>query len=470
MSEYLKNYWSLYVEFIETFREVTYRDIPIAMVTNFYQHIDAELKGKMEESDFKNSLMNKGFIEKKDIQTYFDGILKGLSKPIIKDLPGKKLINLDYIRLSGEILNANFDKSNTIVLSRSKINEYYGFPCICLSDYQNRSSGMAKKLVERTNQIFEENKNHPAFSNTNFMNIYIQRIPIICETIDKVFQLYESNLINCVVVGTTEDVLSRCLAILGLLNGIPSLCLQHGILMGEEAFMPVFTRLVGVYGEYEKKWYLTRGLPEGRVEIIGHPRYDDIPKHTNEKIRQKILREFNLAPNKFTFLIATGPNINPLKFICLMEKLLEIKDLQFIIKPHPWEISKSKLSLYSSINSKNKSIYLVRDKKTNLRELFHAIDGVISTQSTVALEGLLALKPVFIFDFLESNRIYDYYYSMDKYFQNDPLKLVEVIEEYLISPDERDFFTNIRNQFLNTSYSINHSGKKIVEFLRNNKP
>lgn len=88
--------------------------------------------------------------------------------------------------------------------------------------------------------------------------------------------IFKEQDISGVIVGTTEDITSRALTFLSSSEGIPSYCLQHGAVMGEEAYFPVFATKQVVYGKYEEDWYLQKGVSESQIEILGHPRYDEI--------------------------------------------------------------------------------------------------------------------------------------------------------------------------------------------------
>lgn len=105
------------------------------------------------------------------------------------------------------------------------------------------------------------------------------------EKINMAYFIFEEHDISSVIVGTTEDITNRVLTLISKSKGIPSYCLQHGAIMGEEAFFPIFATKQIVYGEYEREWYFRRGGADSQIEILGHPRYDDIfeKKHLEKK-------------------------------------------------------------------------------------------------------------------------------------------------------------------------------------------
>ncbi|WP_157827667.1 CDP-glycerol glycerophosphotransferase family protein [Niallia nealsonii] len=461
---YLSNYWSLYSEFIYTFQHLRYRNIPICLMTNFYQQIDDKLNRLMEQDNFSSHLSNAKIKDMHQIQPFFEHHLQPLKKPLEKKQAGKILINLDYIRIPGNKLVQYFSLDKTIILSRSRLSHYLGFPNAYLGKFTSDTKNTSQELINRAQAIFSQYTHHPAFSNSFFMNTFIQRIPIIVDTLEAVFKLYEQTPCSGVLVGTTEDVVSRALAIIGSMKGIPSICLQHGILMGEEAFIPVFSSHIAVYGDYEKRWYIKRGMEEKRIAGIGHPRYDAIFEHPSGN-KTDYLKKYNLNPTKKTIVIATGPHIDELKFNDMMNRLLKNDQYQFLIKPHPWELAKNKIALYLKLTQKNPSVQVINDKKANILDLICHADAVITSLSTTALESCLLNKPVFVYYFLQSNRYYDYFDRLEQHMQSDPAKLVQMISLYFNNQKIRNAYTNIKKSFLQDSYKPRNASKELIEFL-----
>ncbi len=457
MSIYLTNYWSLYSEFINVLKNLKYRDIPVALMTNFYQQINDELRSDMEQKDFEMKLKYSSIKKQNQIQPFFENRIAPLKQPFKKNLEGKILINLDYTRISEKILSDHFSREHTMILSRSRASELFGFPNVCILNFKKDTSHISGELIREATSILAKYDGHPAFGNDFFSQTFLKRIPGIVDAIDTVVNLYDQIPTAVVIMGTTEDVVSRTLAIVGRMKGIPSVCLQHGILMGEEAFIPVFSSKVGIYGEYEKKWYMDRGLEEKRISVIGHPRYDDIfiPAQSS---KDTFIKEYDLDPDKITLLLATGPNLDANKIQALITELATNQKFQLIIKPHPWELSKKLISLYTDLEIKYTSVHVIKDRKVDTRDLIMNSDGVISTLSTVALEGLLFNKPVFVFHFNQANREYDYYNSLENYIQNEPTELMKMVSLYFSSEKEKLKYEDVKNKFLLKSYRIKNSG------------
>ncbi|WP_088013981.1 CDP-glycerol glycerophosphotransferase family protein [Gottfriedia acidiceleris] len=464
MSIYLSNYWLLYSEFINVFKELKYRDVPIAIMTNFYQQIDEDLKMSMEKKNFHLQLKHANLTESTQIQPFFNDLLIPLKNSNRTLEKGKVLINLDYIRITGKKLNQVFSKENTVILSRSKSENYSEIPNLFIGNFKSDTNQNSKNLIDRACEIFRNLKEHPAFGNSFFINTFIKRIPLIVDAIETVFNLYERIPISTVLVGTSEDMNSRALGIVGQMKGIPSICLQHGILMGEEAFIPVFTSHVAVYGEYEKRWYTKRGLEAGRIATIGHPRYDDIfvyPKAAHNEF----LKKYNLDEKKITILIATGPNMNECNFKKMVELLVSNKRFQLLIKPHPWELAKNRVKLYLDLKRDYNSVHVITDRTVNTHELISNTDLVLASLSTVALESYLFNKPTFVYYFIMSNRHYDYFDRLGKYAQCDPTELVNTLLAYFQSAEEKHKYNKAINNFLMDSYHVTNSGKELFNLV-----
>ncbi len=464
MSIYLAHYWSLYSEFIKVFKDLKYKNIPLALMTNFYQQINDELRSDMEQTGFGMKLNDSGIKQPEEIQPFFDKLTAPFNQPFQANADGKLLINLDYTRIPGERLSEYFSRDHTLILSRSKAPEYFGIPNVWIGGFKSDTSPASEELVRRAASIFAEYEGHPAFGNAFFADTFMKRIPGIVEAIETVSNLYDQIPITTVLIGTSEDVGSRSLAVVGAMKGIPSICLQHGILMGEEAFIPVFSSHMGVYGEYEKSWFMARGLEEHRIAVTGHPRYDEI--FTSERLSNDSFdEEYGLDPSKITLLFATGPRIDAEKTVTLITELVAGGEFQLIIKPHPWELSKKLISLYTDLENKTKCVHVVKDRKTDVRDLILNSDGVISSLSTVALEGLLMNKPVFVYHFLQANREYDYYNTLDRYIQNDPAALIQTVSLYFSTGKERLNYEDVKKKFLLQSYNVENSGKEITALI-----
>jgi hypothetical protein len=440
-----------------------YRNIPIALLTNFYQQINDELRLEMEKEDFSLKIKHSSIHEKSEIQPFFDKVLSPIRLPIKIPLKGKVVVNSDYTRLPEKTFTDFFSNEKTIIISRSKKLELFGIPNEYIGKYKGETKDQSAQLVKMAIRILTKYKDHPALGNPYFASTFINRIPTIVDAIETAVTFYQKVQTSILIIGTTEDVVSRAWAIVGAMYGIPSICLQHGILMGEEAFIPVFSSHVAIYGDYEKQWYMDRGLPEDRMEVIGHPRYDHL--FTKSNLSKLTHSRYQLNPSKTTLLITTGPNLDTQKFSSFIAELSFNERYQVLLKPHPWELAKNRMSLYTDLQKKYKFLQVITDRKVDTNELIMDSDAVISSLSTVALEAMILNKPAFIYYFIQSNREYDYFNGLGQYVQRDPKELVKMIDSYFQEDHERKQYEQLRIKFLESSYSVSNASSELVKSI-----
>lgn len=465
---YLNNYWALFLDFIQDFSEITYRGIPLPLLANFYQYLDSEVKELVSKTEFALHLRSKIFSDK-EIQPLFERWLKPLTRPLLpKPIKGKVLLNLDYLRLSINNYSEYFNPDHTVIFSRSPRKDYLGIPVHCIKDYREEVTDEADTLAARARDIFKSLTAHPVFYNSNFIRSFTTQIPRMVETIASINRYLEKEECSCVIIGTTEDLNSRVLAILSAVKGIPCICLQHGLLGGPEAFIPVFPTKLAVYGQSEKDWYLNKGLQEDRIAIIGHPRYDDIFTQ-NHMSKENFQKKFNLDPAKTTILLATQPYNLSLwnEFIQIMA---ENSEVQLIIKPHPWETLRRNdytletMNSYEFFASKYSKIRLFDAKQgISLFDVLANIDLVVCNYSTVGLETLLFRKPLFILNSVDI----DYYRLLRDFTRSSPADLAVLISKYLSDQSLQIHADNIRKSFLTYAYPYNLAGPRLQKLIHN---
>ena len=98
MSRYLPHYWSLFSEFIDRFSSISYHNIPLPLLSNFYQYLSDDLKTAMHDPSFAAVPANV-IQENSHIQPIFDRYMGRYARPADAPRPGKILINGQYHRL-----------------------------------------------------------------------------------------------------------------------------------------------------------------------------------------------------------------------------------------------------------------------------------------------------------------------------------------------------------------------------------
>jgi len=456
---YLNHYWSLFFDFIDTFEDLKYKDIPLPLLCNFYKYIDEDLKQEMLKPDFKKYLKTKQLSEDQ-IQSNFEKLLNPIKKPLqTKPVPGKVLLNFDYLRFSPKNYSECFNPQQTIIFARWKKKEYLGIPVHNIKDYTIDVSELTQNFIEKANTIFLVNNDHLLFRNQYFRKKLVDDIPRMIESLVAVNRYLDEVPISCIIVGTTEDWVSRILTVIAVSKGIPSICMQHGIIGGEEAFMPVFATKMAVYGQYEKDWYLQKGVSPDRIAIIGHPCFDEIftEKHMSKVAFQE---KYGLNAKKKWILLATQP-FHDLFWIQLIDGLAKDSRVEVAIKPHPWEISYSLIRNYKYFSEKYQSVKLISKLGVNLYDILPNVDVVVVNSSTVGLEAMLFDKPALIL----SKTHYKYYDKMGNFVQSDPEKLVKLITQLVQDGKLQKVAKERREEFLTYAYPEKLSGKRLLELI-----
>lgn len=338
-----------------------------------------------------------------------------------------------------------------------------------LGDYEADARELLPGPVRRARAIFSQLETHPIFGHPQFQQTFLSDIPRMVRRLVAVYHFFDSVDVSCIVVGTTELLEERILAVVAAEKGIPSICMQHGVVMGEPSFMPVFAAKQGVYGHYEAEWYRRRGVSEDRVEIIGHPRFDSIFTRT-AKTRQEVERILGLDPEKKSVLIATQPE--DLFWTQFIELLLSRSLLQVIIKPHPTEVVAGSVGQYEALCSRYSSAKLIRRTgdpltkafgfEVDLYDAIPNVDLLVTSSSTVGLEAMLFGKPTF---FLHS--LGDYYDKarLGDAVHRDASKLVTFILHFLQDASVQTYVEGKRKEFLAYAYPQQLSSDRLKSLI-----
>ncbi|MFS0654005.1 CDP-glycerol glycerophosphotransferase family protein [Bacillus sp. 179-C3.3 HS] len=420
MSHYIRHYWQVYFEFVNIMKDVSYRQIPLGLISNFYQYISPEVRKRMEDEAFGQELTTTCPLSQ-EIQPFFDQHKQKIKRVAYRPQNGKVLLHFDHLRFT-EHNYTQFHPNQTVVLARWKKADYFGLPVLCKPELAGEVNKEAHaEYIEKANALLKPYAQHPLFGHVFFREKLRKDIVQFIDVIDQTETLFQKHPIAAVVVGTTEDVYSRVLALQTVKRQITSICLQHGALMGDEAFLPIFTTLHGVFGQYEKDWYEEKGCQPEQIEVTGHPRFDLI--HQRKPLQQDLLfRKLNFNLAKKTVLVATQP-FSEAFYGNVLKMLSKRKDIQLIIKPHPWEIARNRLNEYVAIERTGNHVRLIK-KELDLYDLLPYMDMVITLTSTVGLEAMLFGKSVLIGKMTEGRR-YPYYESLGSYHMENPVELAE---------------------------------------------
>ncbi|MFD2333513.1 hypothetical protein ACFSR7_29990 [Cohnella sp. GCM10020058] len=464
MSLYLRHYWSLFADFADAFGAVVFRRIPVPLLINFYQYLTDDMRTRMERPDFQSHLRN-GSLKNAEIQPVFEryiSLFRDRAK-LRKDEGGKVLINGTYHRFPPRVFLEHFDPQRTLLLSRGK--PYFGIPVVTLSHYEKDMSAETGRIARQVASILDDMADHPVFGDARFRDKLLKETPRIVQTLDATERMLESNPVSCILVGTTEDLTSRALALAGGKLGIPSVCMQHGVIMGEEAFLPVFATVQAVYGKYEAEWYAARGVPHGSVRITGHPRYDDIFTRVRDRRQPGGSAESGRSQRQTRVLMVTQPATNrPLWIEAARLLIARLRNARIRIRAHPWEIKKGLLGDYEALAAELPSVELV-PAETDLYDELSEVDLVIVENSTVGLEAMLSGKPVLIFRNPEGRKRYAYYNAMAPYISTKPEVLAELAARVLGAPAAAAALMQRIRRFIRRAYPLKLAGEQLERLI-----
>jgi CDP-glycerol glycerophosphotransferase (TagB/SpsB family) len=462
---YLKNYWLLNLEYINVFSELKHYNIPLPLLSNFYQYLDADVKNKMKENNLNKQLSIEP-IEEMQLQLEFEKIMSSFQSKIkSKNRNGTILLNSDYLRFSVSNFT-HFNPNQTKILTRSKKTELYGLPTICAPDYINKASNNAHVFIEKAKEIFLKFNKHPLFSNMFFQKKLISDLPIMIEKLNMAYFIFKEQDISGVIVGTTEDIASRALTFLSRSEGIPSYCLQHGAIMGEEAYFPVFATKQVVYGKYEQDWYLQRGGSESQIEILGHPRYDEIFNRTYMD-KKELFKTLKIDPTTKVIFIATQP-FKTSFYTELTEKLVKDKKITVIIKPHPWEKGRNLVGEYIKLSNLYPNVKYITNEVNMYDVILHA-NLVVISNSTVGLEAMLLDIPVVVYKSLLEDRDYKYYDTLDGLVNHSIEDLLSTVEKVLNDSSQSSLAKELRRKFINENYPQEACTKRLINLIQSEK-
>lgn len=118
----------LYRQYIDLFHSLRYKDIPLALISNFYQYISPALRESMEQNPELFGPADR-HIPEANIQSYFDQKKQTIKKTDEKPVNGKVILHFDHLRFT-EGNYRQFDPAKTAVLARWSLPDHHGLPVI----------------------------------------------------------------------------------------------------------------------------------------------------------------------------------------------------------------------------------------------------------------------------------------------------------------------------------------------------
>ncbi|QGH35226.1 hypothetical protein GI584_14730 [Gracilibacillus salitolerans] len=443
MNIYRENYWSLFLDFVEDFKEVVYRGYRLSYLVHFPSLIrnHTDIWDQMSKQSLKQ-ISHHHVTDRKQVQDVFTHYLAAWNT-VQKGKNGKiAFLEDSLLRIPTETFEKYFEKNKTIFIKTYKYphdqaqqNIYY------LQDYLSRNTDEPKaKIKKQIQTLLAQFPVDHLYQNHIFQHMLYKKINFVIDQIEMMEHLLRKTTISSVIMSSPNHF-GRVMAFVAKKHGIPTICMQHGIIGNEFGYLPKVATVDAVYGQFEKDWYLQSGVSEDGVKIIGHPRFDQsIQKPAFTKAQ--FIKYLKLDKRKRTLLLIVRGKRNMNKWKILLEHLEKTLNLNIILRDFPNDERHPLLLQYSKIKS---------TKNLTLYDILPHVDAVVSYTSTVALEAMLVGKPVFILH-TKLPSYTEYYNKLEMLVHHDPLKLADVIQLYFKHAKWRKPAQKIQDQFLAYAY------------------
>ncbi|WP_085992729.1 hypothetical protein [Oceanobacillus senegalensis] len=527
MNTFDKNYWSLYLNFLKDFKELTYRGFSIPYFSIFPKLVNTSKK------QWNNLLFDKKLAQQlnnqvndlQEIQKEFSKFVqRHTKKSLVKNKQGKVVLHVDgHLRFPKETFKNYFDPTRTLLISAVKGNpsnkrltskkkaivksltntitvrgnshknrnitpntrikhvpsviEMIGIdhlPVDYLPNYSVDTKKAAQQLQNKAKSILKSYNKHPLYGEEYFQRALLSHIPQIINWIEEAKNFLDKVSVSCLVISSPHS-LNRVLALAAAEKGIPTISMQHGLI--GKTYIPKIATIDAVYGNFEKDWYIKMGVPEESLEVIGHPKFDQLITRTPMS-RSKFYKRLGLDASKKTLLVTVREQYDMEEWKLLIKTISDKYSLNILIRDYPGR----------ETNTLSKEFPFVIDTKNynlHLYDILPNVNAVVSYPSTVCLEAMLANKPAFILnkEFLNevdyrngslpvnlscirSPHFIGYFNVLDKMVQDDPRKLGQLIIDYFKDPRWENYAKKKREKFLPYAYPVNkRSGKRLIDLI-----
>ena len=474
MDLFTRNYWSLYLDFLDQFESLQFKGYSLPYLCHFRSLIknNTQLMRELENDSIQKKLVNQ-VTKEKDIQNKFNRFInKHRSKNMNPPKDGKIVLFDIYnlLRFPNETLLKHFKPNETLLFDekiKNRPQKKLAIPTHDFADYSNNSTTLnnqMKSVQKKANKIYAQNKEHFMIGDKYFQRVFMMQITKIMNRIIEVEQLFEREKIKAVIVPSTHYPECRTLVMIAQEKGIPTICMQHGIISGEHGYLPKIAQIDAVYGSFEVEWFKRKGVDESLLEKVGHPRFDQIflrKKQSKAHFEKKV----RLNPKKKTILVGVRGEQNIDQWREFLRILTNDNSFNLILRDFP------NVKHHPLINEFPN---LFTAESFHLYDIIHNVDAVVVYSSTIALEAMLAGKPAFILN--ERFPGYTGYFdSLDKIAQKHPLTLAIKVKQYFTDTSFNKYVNQKREEFLTNAYdqrnvlSINRLLKLIERLTKENE-
>lgn len=324
----------------------------------------------------------------------------GEEHPFISYAPGKGLrLRLDLI------------KGGSAYFSFLKVNSF-------AAKMRGRRYFAGTETVMR--KTFTEN---PSFWYRNFsiygivkdiLQYYIEAaLPLMRSNISMLYDFFKTVKPKAVIVRDSTRNWERALTLVAKSLDVPSIVIQHGITSIKDIYAKQHADAMAFWGDIYLEWYKSSGTDISRSRVTGYPPHDYI--HAGNINRREnyanILRSIGADPDKKTVVYLAScikyhtinsaylaPDISFFLLKKISKAFEKFKDLQFIIKLHPF-YDREEYPRFKKQITPYPNVFILTDAK--IPDLFGGAVCIISElYSSAIMDAIILKKPVILFNTL----------------------------------------------------------------------
>ncbi len=193
------------------------------------------------------------------------------------------------------------------------------------------------------------------------------------------------------------------------LMGIPSLVLQHGTHDDQPYYSSTYAAKMSVYGDFTRKVLVQRGVSPDKIVLTGAPQWDALMTEKGIS-REEFCRQMGLDESKDIILLTTAitfeRDVGKKVVAGVIDAMRQFPQMQLLIRAHPSQ--SEPISLYQDIASEMEIGDVVIFKKPHDYDSIRACDIFITQYSTVAIDAIIAGKPVITINLTGETDLFPY--------------------------------------------------------------
>lgn len=391
MNEQTAFYGVILRRFFNKFQNIIYQDVPICKYIN-YQF----MYYSMNHWNLAWAKNNLPYLEDEMSRLPEEEIYNWSDEPYIYDPHpnGKILMRGGF----GDIASLYLPKDRFILLSPNqaevdviKTNR----PDLIahnIEGYYRENPQAVESLNRQIAHTIHELADDPLLGSPDLLEWFKGKTPEIVRVLDAVQSLFDNHDIGAVLSISSIVWMDNALNLIAKANRIPSLTLQHGLILERDLFchIPISATKKLVWGNATLAWYKKYGFPESRIKVVGSPRFDVI-FNRQWCDKERLCQLVGIEPSKRILVYATGTEMNTIVPIVL-NGIASIPDLYLVMLLHPSE--SSLFPQYQKMAEGFSNCTVIRHGQISLYDALSGADLFITHCSTAGLEAMLFNLPI----------------------------------------------------------------------------